>query len=259
MDPEPRDPREVFSRRAAHYTTSPSHDDPEVLARLVALAEPRPDWVALDVATGTGHMALALAPRVLRVVGLDLTPEMLAEARALAGRRGIGNVCFELGDAHALPYADASFHLVTCRRAAHHFTDIGRALAEMARVLVPGGRLVVDDRSVPDDPRADAVLNELDRLHDPSHVREYGRDEWLGLLAASGLHPLATYAYVKLRPLSSLTEKADPESASRIREIVAGLDGDLRRALGAEERDGEPWTLHFYLMIAAEKPDGALG
>lgn len=254
VDPEPRDPRHVFSRRAASYTTSPSHDDPEVLARLVAFADPKPDWVALDVATGTGHTALAVAPHVARVVGLDLTPEMLAEARALAARRGVANATFEIGDAHRLPYADASFELVTCRRAAHHFRDVSRALAEMARVLVPGGRLVLDDRTVPDDPRADALLNELDRLHDPSHVREYGREEWRALLVRAGLRPVAWHPYEKLRPLTAFTAHADPGDAARIRELVRGLDDGLRRVLGVREKDGETWTLHFYLMVAAEKP-----
>lgn len=69
--------RRIFGQRAARYTTSAVHADPQILARVIAVAAPQPDWVVLDVATGTGHTALALAPRVRAVVGIDLTPEML--------------------------------------------------------------------------------------------------------------------------------------------------------------------------------------
>jgi ubiquinone/menaquinone biosynthesis C-methylase UbiE len=75
--------RRVFGERVAFYTTSAAHTVPEVLARVVALAAPEPEWNALDIATGTGHTAFALAGHVRMVVGTDLTPEMLREARTL--------------------------------------------------------------------------------------------------------------------------------------------------------------------------------
>lgn len=116
----------------------------------------------------------SLAPHVAHVVGTDLTPQMLAEAEHLAHDRAFGNVRFCLADVHALPFGDGTFHLVTCRRAAHHFSDIARALREMKRVLRPegfakpfgSGRLLIDDRSVPEDDFVDERMNELDRLHD---------------------------------------------------------------------------------------------
>ena len=80
----------VFGDRAAFYTTSPSHTDPQVLARVVELARPQTDWVALDIATGSGHTALALAPHVKSVVGIDITAEMLREAKILKAERARG-------------------------------------------------------------------------------------------------------------------------------------------------------------------------
>src|ERR1035437_6567224 len=105
--------KRIFAERAAFYTTSRAHADPFVLARVVELAAPRPQWAALDIATGTGHTALALAPYVTSVVGIDLTPEMLSEAERLRARHAAGNVVFQQGDVHHLPFGDASFDLVT--------------------------------------------------------------------------------------------------------------------------------------------------
>jgi SAM-dependent methyltransferase len=245
--------RRVFGERAPFYVTSAAHTDAQVLARVVELAAAQPDWRALDVATGAGHTALALAPHVRRVTAVDVTPEMLAEAAKLADARGLRNVEFCQADAHALPFADAVFDLVTCRRAAHHFTDLPRALHEMARVLGPGGRLVIDDRSVPEDAAVDELMNELDRLHDPSHVREYPPSEWGRLLADAGLTVDALETYARHRPVASLTDNAEPEDAGRIVEALRSLPPDLRRAVDLREVDGELHSTHWFVMAAAHR------
>ncbi len=246
--------RRIFGERAAYYTTSAVHTDPNVLARVVALADPRPEWVAIDIATGTGHTAFALAPHVARVTGLDLTPAMLAEAERLRARRGIENVYFEEADAHALPVATASVDLVACRRAAHHFANIGAALAEIHRVPRPGGRFVIDDRSVPEDPSVDGIINELDWLHDESHIREYGPNEWRQLLDAAGLVVDAVETYSLHRPLSSLTSQVAAPNVARINAIVAGLRPAQREAMHVEEIDGQIYFNHWYVMLAGFKP-----
>jgi ubiquinone/menaquinone biosynthesis C-methylase UbiE len=91
---------------------------------------------------------------------------MIAEAEKLTLELGLGNVRFCLANAQALPFQDGAFNIVTCRRAAHHFSDIAKALREIKRVLRSEGRLVLDDRSVPEDDFVDSCMNELDRLHD---------------------------------------------------------------------------------------------
>src|SRR5438105_4916398 len=107
------DVRARFARNAANYVTSAFHADSALLDEVVALAVPQPTDVVLDVATGTGNTAFALAPHVARVVGLDLTPEMLDQARRLAAERGVANVEWVVGDAQQLPFPDASFDLYT--------------------------------------------------------------------------------------------------------------------------------------------------
>ena len=78
----------------------------------------------MDVATGTGFTAFALAPKVAYVVATDLTPEMVAKAAELAEEQAIDNITFSVAAAEFLPFATASLDLVTCRLAPHHFQDV---------------------------------------------------------------------------------------------------------------------------------------
>jgi ubiquinone/menaquinone biosynthesis C-methylase UbiE len=243
--------RRVFGERATFYTTSAAHTDPEVLARVVALAGPEPAWIALDIATGTGHTAFALAGHVGMVVGTDLTPEMLREAGALRAINGIGNVAFTVADVHQLPFPSATFHLITCRRAAHHFSQIQQALAEMGRALRAGGRLVIDDRSVPEDDFVDECMNQLDRYHDPSHVRQYRPSEWRRLLEVQGFSVTAIESYTRHRPLTAFTGKASPDGVHGIQATIARLTPTQREALDLRDVNGEPFLSHWYCTLVA--------
>ncbi|MSP68552.1 MAG: methyltransferase domain-containing protein, partial [Alphaproteobacteria bacterium] len=113
-------------------------------AAVIKVAAPAQGERALDVACGTGAATFLLAAGVGpvgRVAGVDFNPAMLAVARRLAAERGVV-IDFRAATAEALPFADESFDLVTCVQAFQSFPDLGRALAEMRRVLRRGGRLV---------------------------------------------------------------------------------------------------------------------
>jgi ubiquinone/menaquinone biosynthesis C-methylase UbiE len=174
--------RRQFGENARRYAESSYHTQSPDLAALLALAAPRGDERVLDVGTGTGHTALAFAARVAEVVGLDLTEAMLAEARRLAAAQGAANARFVLGDAMALDFPDRSFDLVTCRVCAHHFADPGRAVAEAARVLRPGGRLLV----------VDFAPHEQEFLREQFAHRRLGfaPDTVMQWITASGLDPV---------------------------------------------------------------------
>ncbi len=179
--------REQFGRQAAHYGRD------EVFARgrtlktaLEYLGDGLWDEV-LDVATGAGHMALAVAARARRVVGLDPVSAMLEEGRRGAAARGVGNVEWVEGWAEDLPFSDGAFDLVTCRIAAHHFADAGKAVREMSRVLRPGGQLLLVDTCAPAETELDGFLNRLEVVRDPSHRRDYTVAEWFSFLAGAGL------------------------------------------------------------------------
>lgn len=243
----------IFGERAAFYTTSPVHADKAVLDRLVELARPRPTDRVLDVATGTAHTALAFAPHVAHVLATDITPEMMAQGERLRAERGIEKVEFRVADAHALPFENGSFDIVTCRRAAHHFVDVAWALREMVRVLTPGGRLIIDDRSVPADDFADATLNRLDWLHDHSHVRQYRPSEWRSMMQDAGCRIEAIESYTRHRPLSAFTNGVEAADVAEIESIVAGLTDEQRARLKVVEKDGEAFMNHWYVMVVGVK------
>jgi ubiquinone/menaquinone biosynthesis C-methylase UbiE len=185
-----------FGANAAAYAVSQVHAKGASLTRLVELAQPQPDWLVLDIATAAGHTAFAFAPHVAHVTAADLTPEMLPVAARLAAERGVTNISLATADAENLPYAAGRFHLVTCRIAAHHFPDVGRFLAEAARVLRPGGLLAVVDNIVPGSRRrgkkaeelreAGRYVNAFEKLRDPSHGRCLSLDEWADAFQAAG-------------------------------------------------------------------------
>jgi ubiquinone/menaquinone biosynthesis C-methylase UbiE len=176
-----------FGPVAEEYTISPTHANPEELARLVALVAPQAADRVLDIATGAGHTALAFAPYVAEVVAYDLTATMLEEVERNAARRGIRNVTTLRGAAESLPFEESRFEIAAVRIAAHHFADVQQAIDEMSRVATPGGRVVVVDTTVPEDDRLDEEINALEKLRDPSHVRNYRPSEWRAMLEAAGL------------------------------------------------------------------------
>lgn len=179
--------RRQFGTTAADYVSSPGHRSGRDIDRVVELAGCQSTDRALDIATGGGHTALAVAPHVDSVVASDLTPRMLDAAREHIESQGVTNVTFEIADAEHLPFEDASFDIVTCRIAPHHFGDVQAFCNEVARVLRPGGRFVLMDSVSPDDPELDAFINELEWRRDTTHVRSYSLAEWQSYIEDAGL------------------------------------------------------------------------
>jgi len=116
-------------------------------SRAVDLARVGPGTRALDVATGTGDLAIELASRGGDVVGSDFSEGMLERARSKAP-----GLTWEQADALALPYPDDTFDAATVGFGARNFSDLPRGLSEMARVVRPGGRVVILEITTPSKP-----------------------------------------------------------------------------------------------------------
>ena len=161
--------REEFTHQSRSFGTSPAMTSAETLGALIELVpeDAGADWI--DIACGPGVVSRATAGKVGSVKGVDLTPAMIEEAERRACDEGIENVAFALGDATALDLDDDSFDGAITRLSFHHIPAPGRVVAEMARLVRPGGMILVSDIVADRDRDANAWREEIERLRDPSH------------------------------------------------------------------------------------------
>lgn len=244
-----------FGKHAGDYSRSRSHAGGRDLSALIRALKPKHDEVALDVATGTGFTAVALARRVGHVTGVDLTDEMLWQARTLAQRKDLPNTRFELGDALNISYPDLTFDIVTTRRATHHFSDVPRFLLEARRVLRVKGRLGIVDMSPP--PGTEAFTNRIERLRDASHAEAFTPEKWRTLVTEADFH---------LQSLSVLdealtfgrwlypVEEGGPEEKA-VRAAWKSAPSKVRTLLKARVESGEiqAWMKSRVVLVASKE------
>jgi ubiquinone/menaquinone biosynthesis C-methylase UbiE len=200
--------QDYFSRTAASYVTSLAHRGGRDLEQLIALGEWNAQQHALDIATGGGHTALAVVPYVAHVTVTDLTPNMLETARAYLLSEGVTNASFQIADAEALPFPDASFERITCRQAPHHFPNVAQFVREVARVLKSRGLFLLVDSIAPSDPELDTFDNTFEKWRDPSHGRSYTVEEWHGFCRQAGLHIEHSEIFRKILQYDDWTARA---------------------------------------------------
>jgi ubiquinone/menaquinone biosynthesis C-methylase UbiE len=201
--------------------------------RVQRFVRPRDDERALDSGTGAGALALALAPLVREVVGLDVVPELLEQARKRA--EGYTNVTFVEGDATALPFELGSFDLACSVRTLHHIQRPELAVAELARVARPGGRVFVVDQLAPVDPLAALELNRFERARDPSHARALADNDLRQLFEANGLVLVRSEFDREPRELDPYLD-------------LAGCEGDERERAKSLAPPGYTAELGWYLL-----------
>lgn len=191
---------DVWSERAQRYAESDAHrggDDLELLVSWAAGAA-----TALDVATGGGHVARRLRELGIAVVTCDPAPGMQPDV-----------VC----RAEDIPFAAASFDVVACRTAAHHFEDVAQAVRELARVARDRVLLV-------DTLHMGGAAEEAERIRDPSHVRTYTEAEWRALMAQAGLEIEALEILEHEIDFPAWLERTGctGAEAGRVRELLGG-------------------------------------
>ncbi|HEY7207027.1 MAG TPA: class I SAM-dependent methyltransferase [Gaiellaceae bacterium] len=203
------------------------------LDRAAALSErlrdfvgPRRDERALDVGSGTGALALALAPHVREVVAVEIDPERVERARKLAG---VAPVRFLVGDARHLEFPDDSFDLAGTLRTLHHVDRPDLVVAELARVTRPGGVVLVVDQLALDDPGESAELDRFERARDPTHSRALPEDELRELFSLNGLELFRAERNDEVREHAAYLDLAGCHGAARARALDLAPDPDRSR------------------------------
>lgn len=228
-----------FGSAAQNYAVASIHAQGADLGWLIEAHPLRGDERVLDVGTGAGHAAFAFAPRVALVEGIDITPAMLAQAELGAAERGLKNVTFSRGDVEAIPREDAAYDIVVSRWCAHHYADIRRAAAELARVLKPNGVFLLVDSVSPAIARVDTFLNTLEMLRDTAHVRNYSIREWLELLEIVGLHGVVLHEWRLRLDGESWVQRIQtpPVYVDAIKKLLREADDELCTAISITPED----------------------
>jgi ubiquinone/menaquinone biosynthesis C-methylase UbiE len=207
--------RERFAKTAERIAALQDARAAELEQRIVRFVAPRGDERALDSGTGSGALAFALAPHVREVVGVDVVPELLEQARKRAER--LPNVTFAEGDATKLPFEYGEFDLAGTLRTLHHIARPELAIAELVRVTRAGGRLLVVDQIAPVDPLAAAELNRFERTRDASHTRTLADVDLRGLFESNGLVLVRAEYESEPRDLDAYLDLAGCEGEARER------------------------------------------
>jgi ubiquinone/menaquinone biosynthesis C-methylase UbiE len=170
MDPLERNQLAFSAQSKGFSRDGETYADEAGLAWMLEALPVSPHAEALDIATGTGEFARALAPHVASVVGIDATDAMLEQGRRFVAQAKLANIDLRKGIVQDLPFEDDRFDIVSSRYAFHHFADPKPVLREMVRVCKPGGHVIVVDIVVPDGSNG-ADYNYYEWLCDQSHTR----------------------------------------------------------------------------------------
>lgn len=220
-----------FGTSAAHYLASPVHATGADLERLSEVARLQQFERALDLGCGAGHVSFALARGgARRITAYDPSSDMLAVVAQEAAKRGHDAIETLVGTAEVLPFERNTFDLVVTRYSAHHWASVPQALAECARVTVPGGRLIVIDVIAPETPLLDTSLQVIEFLRDASHVRDYRISEWGAMQRAAGFAAPAVVSWKLPIEFKSWIAriKTSPARVAALQAVIPELPSEVR-------------------------------
>ena len=248
--------QKVFTGQSKGFSSDgETYADAEGLAWVLKDLPLSHDAEALDIATGTGEFARALAPYVATVIGLDATDAMMEQGRKFIGQAGIENITFQKGVVQDLPFENETFNIVSSRYAFHHFADPKPVISEMVRVCKTGGHIIIVDIVVPDESNA-AEYNYYEWLCDQSHTRCIGFEEFQTYFRLFGMGVVSA----RTRDLEeeliewmdfSLTEKEHREEI--LRAVSAELSGGPKTGLAPYEQDSVLYFKQLDLAIIGHK------
>jgi ubiquinone/menaquinone biosynthesis C-methylase UbiE len=208
---------EQFSQQAIPFSELPGHS--QSIQMLIELSGVMTSDDVLDVACGPGLVACEFALHAGHVTGIDITPQMIEQAKERQKDKQLSNLSWQVGDVLPLPFPDAHFSIVLTRYSFHHFLNPADVLAEMLRVCKPGGKVMVIDVVQP--PEKVEAYDQLEKLRDPSHVHALTPSEMASIAVASGLSNVKTARYKVEGELEAQLSASfpNPGDADKIREM----------------------------------------
>ena len=247
--------REEFTRQADEYAKAAVIRDQAHIERFVRMIDPAADARVLEVATGPGYIAMALARVAREAVGVDLTEAPLQIAERNKSERGLTNVSFRVADAENLPFADGEFDVVVCRFAVHHFENPRSVLGEMARVCRTGGTVAVEDMVASEHLARAEFHNRFERLRDTSHTRALPMSELLRMLADCGFEVERFESLGLKNPVEKWLSASftPPERAKEVRGMIERDVAEDLSGVGSTRIDGELLFTHHAAIVVARK------
>jgi ubiquinone/menaquinone biosynthesis C-methylase UbiE len=240
---------EAWSKLGDNYAASNVHKFGPSLAKLIALARPNEHDVCLDIGTGAGHTAAALAQYAKQVYGLDPAEGMLKAAGESYGY--LTNLEFTPGSSEDTGFPDNTFDIVTARHTLHHHPSMPRTLSEIKRILKPGGRLVIVDEITPNE-NVNDWYHRLEVAKDPTHVRAYYVEEWKAFIKEAGLTWILGDADTKYHlDVESWIQraKASDEQAEKVRQLFREANPESQKLFTIVYKDGNAITFDMPVMV----------
>lgn len=231
----------IYEEKAAWIT------DPGLLGKFVEMAHLRPDAALLDVCCGTGIVGAGFAGKVARRVGLDLTAEMMEQAKERLDE-------WVQGSADAMPFADATFDIVVCRQALHFVDSPAGVAREMYRVLRPGGQAIIGHR-VPHGPEDAAWWEQVNRKKQPLLKNILLPDGLRGILEQAGFVDIQAVDHYVWESIRVWMDSPEADAASEdVFALYRSAPPEVARMRGMVVTDDEIRDRWRWFLVSGRKP-----
>ena len=239
---------EQFSKQAAGYSSITSHRS--ALDKLIGMSSASINDTVLDIACGSGIVSCEFAKYAYHVTGIDLTQEMINEAKKLQSSNNLQNITWDIGDVNNLPYPANHFSIVVSRFGFHHFLNPYKVLSEMKRVCIPNGVVMVVDVSLPDS-KIDKY-NLMERNRDSSHVAALSVSEFTNLFKKVSFKSLNTDFYSMQIGLKEQLKASFPSDANALENMIFADVGVNDLGINISKLNNE-YFLHYPIHIFSAK------
>jgi len=242
--------------RAFRLASVHDHGTEADIRRLVDLAEPKKTDIALDIVTGLGHVARALAGKVARVDAVDPDRKMLDESETLAGEEGITGINFIQGTPDDLPVETDAYDIVTARMALRHLKEGAKCIKEVHRILKPNGRFLIADSLAPPHADLEDFLTNLMKHRDRSHVKSYTLAELENTLEREDFDIDLIEIYPKENDFKSWAKKAgiDDDTIRLIARLFQGASDRVKRHFRVVEKSGKLVSFVTWMILIRSRP-----